>query len=249
MRLEAASDKETWAASWQNQQNDLCAQWRFRSAWASAHSDQGLCCCHEEALGLKLPTEHTAKILIRLGGWPGWSESLLGAQVTLLFLSCAAQMSMAVMNGCACIFEGSQTPQCYGFFSHEMAQKKIPNHLMRLWYFLSSINSFFKCACAAIHDPVELDVWFLVRPFVYFHTSCVQTVKALVRLCGCAGLPEPSLVAYVVSTIISWTGSEQTFFFVFITRCPITASCPGYLVACVQYLDYMVCNSGRWDLL
>ena len=28
------------AASWQNQQNDLCAQRRLRSAWASAQSDQ-----------------------------------------------------------------------------------------------------------------------------------------------------------------------------------------------------------------
>ena len=30
--------------------------------------------------------------------------------------------------------------------------------------------------------PVGLDVWFLVGPFVYFHTSCVQTVKALARM-------------------------------------------------------------------
>ena len=51
--------------------------------------------------------------------------------------------------------------------------------------------------------PVGLDVWLLVRPFVYFHTSCVRTAKALVRLRGCAGSPEPSLVAYVISTIIS----------------------------------------------
>ena len=52
-----------------------------------------------------------------------------------------------------------------------------------------------------------LNVWFLVRPFVYFHTSCVRTAKALARLCGCPGSPEPSLVAYVISTIISWAGS------------------------------------------
>ena len=65
--------------------------------------------------------------------------------------------------------------------------------------------------------PVGLDVWFLVRPFVYFHTSCVRTAKALR---GCAGSPEPSLVAYLTSTIISWAGSfvitahEQTQFLV-----------------------------------
>ena len=47
--------------------------------------------------------------------------------------------------------------------------------------------------CTHSH-PVGLDVWFLVWPFVYFHTSCV---------------PEPSLVAYVISTIISWAGSYK----------------------------------------
>ena len=55
--------------------------------------------------------------------------------------------------------------------------------------------------------PVGLDVWFSVRPIVYLHTSCVRTAKALARLRGCAGLPEPSLVACVISTIISWAGS------------------------------------------
>ena len=55
--------------------------------------------------------------------------------------------------------------------------------------------------------PVGLDVWFLVGPFNYFHTLCMRTAKALVRLCGWAGSPEPLLVAYVLSTIISWAGS------------------------------------------
>ena len=60
--------------------------------------------------------------------------------------------------------------------------------------------------------PVGLDVWFFVRPFVYFHTSCVRTAKALARLLRCAGSPEPSLVAYVISTIISWAGSNVEHF-------------------------------------
>ena len=54
--------------------------------------------------------------------------------------------------------------------------------------------------------PLGLYVWFFVRPFVYFHTLCVQTVKALVMR-GCAVLPELSLFAYAVSTIISWAGT------------------------------------------
>ena len=36
-----------WAAAWQNQQNDLCAQRRLRSAWASAQSDQSFRCSHD----------------------------------------------------------------------------------------------------------------------------------------------------------------------------------------------------------
>ena len=33
-----------WVTLWQNQQNDLCAQRRLRSAWASAQSDQSSMC-------------------------------------------------------------------------------------------------------------------------------------------------------------------------------------------------------------
>ena len=60
--------------------------------------------------------------------------------------------------------------------------------------------------CMGSH-PVGLDVWFLVGPFVYSHTLCVQTAKAVARLHGCAGSPEPSLVACMISTIISCAGS------------------------------------------
>ena len=33
------------------QQNGMCTQQRLGSAWASAQSDQSLCCPHEESLG------------------------------------------------------------------------------------------------------------------------------------------------------------------------------------------------------
>ena len=46
--------------------------------------------------------------------------------------------------------------------------------------------------CVRSH-PMELDVWFLVGPFIYFHTLCVRTAKAVARLHGCAGSPEPWL--------------------------------------------------------
>ena len=60
---------------------------------------------------------------------------------------------------------------------------------MRLWLFSSSVKSFFKRACAAIQWS-----WVLIGPFIFFHTSCARTAKALARLRICAGSPEPSLV-------------------------------------------------------
>ena len=56
--------------------------------------------------------------------------------------------------------------------------------------------------------PAGLDVWSLVGPFVYCYTLCVRTSKALARLRGCAGSPEPLLVAHAIRTIISWAGSN-----------------------------------------
>ena len=40
----------------------------------------------KKSWGPELPTERTAKALIRLGGCPGWSESSLGAHAILLVL-------------------------------------------------------------------------------------------------------------------------------------------------------------------
>ena len=66
----------------------LCGQWRLRSAWASAQSDQSLHCALNGYPRTQAFFMRTAKTLIRLGGCPGWSESSLGAHVILLVLSC-----------------------------------------------------------------------------------------------------------------------------------------------------------------
>ena len=86
------SNWNIWAASWQNQQNGMCAQWRLRSARASAQSHQNLRCPHEETLGPQLPIKRTAKTLIRLGGCPGWSESSLDAESFCWFWHEAAHL-------------------------------------------------------------------------------------------------------------------------------------------------------------
>ena len=75
----------------------VCAQQRLRSAWASAQSDQSLRCPHEESFDPELPIKRTAKSLIRLGGCPGWSESLLGAQSLCWFCHVAAHVYILII--------------------------------------------------------------------------------------------------------------------------------------------------------
>ena len=58
MKIEPRHDKT---------KKDLCAQRKLRSAWASAQSDQCQRCPPEAKVGPVLPTERTAKTLIRLG--------------------------------------------------------------------------------------------------------------------------------------------------------------------------------------
>ena len=112
-----------WVATRQNQQSGMCAQRRLRSALASAQSDQNIRCPHKETLGPKLPTERTAKTLIRLGGCPGWSESLLSALSFCWFCHEAAHLcsisfdldSLLCVALCLMIFKvsGAQRNYCY----------------------------------------------------------------------------------------------------------------------------------------
>ena len=52
----------------------------------------------EDTLSPLLPTVRTAKTLIRLGRFPGWSESSLGAQVILLVLSCGGSFQIFTVD-------------------------------------------------------------------------------------------------------------------------------------------------------
>ena len=91
-----------------------------------------------------------------------------------------------------------------------MAQVCFRNDVYRIrWHillgqltFTPSVNLFFKRAYAAIQWGQRSD----------FHTLCVRIAKALVRLRGCAGSLEPSLFAYVISTVFTWAGSLMKTF-------------------------------------
>ena len=86
-RINKSKNKQYLSRVMKHQQNGMCAQRRFRSAWAFAQSDQSLHYPHEESFGPQIAIKRTAKTLIRLGGCPGWSESSLGAHAILLVLS------------------------------------------------------------------------------------------------------------------------------------------------------------------
>ena len=92
-----------------------------------------------------------------------------------------------------------------GSVTCEIRKKSQMSHLMRLWHCSSSVNSFFKHACAAIQWGYISDFWSNPSSTSILY---VRTVMALVKLYGCAGSPEPSLVACVISTIISCAGSN-----------------------------------------
>ena len=88
----------------QNQQNDMWAQLRLRSVWASAQSDQSLLCALWVAKDLDY-FRRTAKILARLARCPGWSKSSLGAQVILLYsflLFCIDQTFLCILRPLWC---------------------------------------------------------------------------------------------------------------------------------------------------
>ena len=69
---------QLWAASWQNQQNGMCAQWRLRSAWASAQCDQSSLSAWRKLGPLATHWAHS------------WSESSLGTQSFCWFYHVAA---------------------------------------------------------------------------------------------------------------------------------------------------------------
>ena len=55
--------KYTWATSWQNPTEWLCAQRRLRSAWASAQSDQSSLCAQWVAKSLSCSLFHHLKMI------------------------------------------------------------------------------------------------------------------------------------------------------------------------------------------
>ena len=73
---------------------------------------------------------------------------------------------------------------------------------MRLWFFSSAVNSFFKRGCAAIQWGKMSDC--LVGPFVYYHTSSVRTAN----ICLCRTRPQTPKTGFLVTGLINKGESE-----------------------------------------
>ena len=75
-----------------------------------------------------------------------WSCLVATWSSVLLLKCCQAEVSCSTIT-----LSGSTRPLLFSYelttFSHRVVHL---NHLIRLWQFLSSVNSFFKCTCAAI---------------------------------------------------------------------------------------------------
>ena len=154
---------------------------------------------------------------IKLGRCPGWSESLVGAQVILLVLSGFISVvpgnekkfrSISVMPVCCHMFSlliliASWFFRCTNSDSHNgntpilYTADTNKGQLMRLWHFLSSVDSFFKHACTAIQWGWRPDFWLDPSSTYICHVFEQQRLW---------------LVAYIISTIISWTGSDGLFY-------------------------------------
>ena len=88
----------------------------------------------------------------------------------------------------------------------------------------------------------ESGMWLFVWSFLQLPLLCEQTAKALARLRRCAGSTQPSLFAYVISTIFSCVGSINLVF-----------SCGRYAISMFTYgqnevMVVVTTRSWRWDL-
>ena len=84
-----------WAASWQNQQNGMCAQRRLGS-WKMICPVWSVFAVRMKKAWVLSYAMSAQRKLIRLGGCPGWSESLLGAPSFCLFCHVAVHIFLWV---------------------------------------------------------------------------------------------------------------------------------------------------------
>ena len=158
----------------------ICEQRRFRRACASAQSRQNLRCSLIQAVSQEEPSDR------KPDPWPLWMAG--HAQLKFVMTECSkTQIRLTGLDD----------------------EWNEPSHEIMILFVLSKL-----ILQTRMHShPVGLDVWFLVGPLVYLKLyvckhrrlwwDCASTQA--IR----AGSPDPSLVMYMISTIISWAGSNS----------------------------------------
>ena len=138
-------------------------------------------------------------------------------------------------------------------------RRSIPENLVQLDFLnepsheivvLFVLRKLILQSCMRSH-PVRQGIWF----------SCVRTATALAIPRGWAGSPEPSLVAYVISTIIPWDGSNgfsllkiwyrsKHFIFIYLYKCITVFSSEVYFCSIkYPFPDVFICESTRVEIL
>ena len=89
----------------------------------------------------------------------------------------------------------------------------------------------------------------MVRPFIYFHTSCVRTAKALARLYGCAGSLQPSLVAcdkyHKYHNLMSWLNELKHLNLVIFDFIHLTVFCSNKCPLYIYFLTRLAKNAKK----
>ena len=79
------------------------------------------------------------------------------------------------------------------------------------------------------------------------YITCERTAKALVKLWGCTGSSEPSLLTYVISNLFTLVGSSiSASKRVWIVPSPLLVSCVSLIVRCSFF--FFFCNFMITDL-
>ena len=171
---------------------------------------------------------------VRLAAWTSvWSESSLSAWRYLGSLAThsthsedsdqtgwrprliwvfAQRTLISLVLSCRGSFHALEASDKGVFEKQMLTDKTLSSELAHEIMALFVLSKLILQTCIRSH-PVGLHVCFLVGPFVYFDTSCLQ--RRLWRDCADAHIravsSEPLLVAYVISTIISWAVSHLHF--------------------------------------
>ena len=169
------------AAAWQNQQNNLCAQWRLKSAWAFAQSDQNLRCAFIGSQGPNVSSCRRRKV---------WSDCAdTQADLRLRW----THRSFCLFSHAAALNDGTDLTD----------SNKCKWVVRRKLVFGDGERVWLKPSCSATEASNSPGIWNLT--FMGIILSRKRITKALARLRECSGCSPSSLFAYGINRfLVTW---------------------------------------------